>query len=465
MLWLTSLVGLRKGKSGRRPAAPRRQRRTRGVQLCLESLEDRVVPSAPGTLDSSFGSGGIVLTANSQGLQDAPAVQVQSNGQVVVAGEAVGSNKTGWDFRLARYNANGTLDTSFGSGGQVTTDFNRLADMAYGLSTQADGKYVVVGKTNQGSGNTVDYNFAIARYNANGTLDTTFGSGGKVTLSFGKGEDSARSVLVEPDGSILVAGYAIENNAYNFALAHYSATGQLLGTTLTPIGQLEPPSGPWNSPYVKAALQTVTDPNTGLSTTYVVVAGSSKSSATNDKDFAVARYQLNGQLDSTFGTAGVVKTRVSQYDDVASGLAIQADGKIVVAGSTDTGYTPNKTAYNIAVVRYNPDGTLDSTFGTVGIVTTVNSGLFQHAYADDVAIQPDGKIDIVGYNNGNSLVGRFNADGSVDTTFGANGFVTDAVTSGGSEATTMALYNGKIYTAGWGYTGSTTDLALMRLFE
>src|SRR6266536_6168109 len=158
--------------------------------------------AGPGALDPSFGTGGQVTT-DFGGFDSAQAVAVQSDGKILAAGSSGGG-----DFALARYNADGTLDSTFGSGGKLTTDFGGF-DVALGVALQADGKIVAVGGGGSGS------DFALARYNADGSLDASFGSGGMVTTDFG-GFEAATAVAIQGDGKIVVTGSTFSGGLQQF---------------------------------------------------------------------------------------------------------------------------------------------------------------------------------------------------------------------------------------------------------
>jgi uncharacterized delta-60 repeat protein len=348
---------------------------------------------AAGDLDLSFGTGGSVTTSIS-GIWDVPSdVAVQSDSKIVVGGTAdvVG------DFALSRYNNDGSLDATFGTGGKVTTDFGLGSSAGFGLAIQPDGKIVMVGNANQ--------DFGVARYNGNGSLDTTFGTGGTVTTDFGD-FDSAAAALIQPDGKIVAVG---DTNLNVAAVVRYNSDGTLDSTFGS--GGKVTSNVESNISVADAVLQ---------ADGKILVAGEAPSN-----DFGVIRYNSNGTLDTTFGNNGKVttdfgsgNTLTSPFDGYDSGSAIllQPDGKFVVLGTTN--YFSNNRDF--ALARYNSNGTLDTTFGTGGKVTTNLEDLDR---AEDLVLQPDGKIIAVG-DGGNAFASaRYNSDGSLDATFGTGGKV------------------------------------------
>src|SRR4029078_7851351 len=194
-----------------------------------------------GSLDRSVGNGGIVTTNFPQGSY-AFDVALQPDGQIIAAGTVFVNFDPGessnTDFALARYNSNGTPDATFGNGGQVSTDFLGLEDDVFWVLTKPDGKIVAVGSANDPA---TFYDFAAARYFSNGTLDTTFGVAGKVHTDFGdQNFDRASSAALQPDGRIVAAGFAISQNGgvQNFAVARYTSTG-ILDTTFSRDGKTQ----------------------------------------------------------------------------------------------------------------------------------------------------------------------------------------------------------------------------------
>ena len=173
--------------------------------------------NANGTLDTGFGTGGIVTTSIGSNNDYANAL-IQSDGRIVVAGRSFNSSSNKYDFALVRYNANGTLDTTFGTGGIVTTPIGSDWDYAYALGIQpSDGKIVAAGSSNSGS----NYDFALVRYNTDGSLDTGFGTGGIVTTPIGSSDDYALALGIQSDGRIVAAGYSYNGSNYDFALVRY----------------------------------------------------------------------------------------------------------------------------------------------------------------------------------------------------------------------------------------------------
>jgi uncharacterized delta-60 repeat protein len=340
--------------------------------------------AAPGELDITFDADGIVTTSvGTNGRAIGRAVALQADGKIVAVGHALigpDSQTYNQDFAVVRYNPDGSLDASFGIGGVVTTAISNGADdVAYSVAVQADGKIVAVGWTLTNP-NTSEKDFAVVRYNSDGSLDTTFdGDGIAVTQISGK-TDEARSVVLQSDDKIVVAGQG----------------------------------------------------GTGINT-----------------DFAVARYNPDGSLDASFDGDGIATTSIGTLD-VGESAALQADGKIVVAGVGDVG----AFQLDVAVVRYNPDGSLDTTFDGDGIVTTAIGSSTDEARS--VALQTDGRIVAAGYRQAGSVadsaVVRYNPDGSLDPTFSGDGIVvtpTDPASFVTDRFDAIAIQeNGKIVAAG-----------------
>jgi uncharacterized delta-60 repeat protein len=346
--------------------------------------------SGPGSLDPSFG-GGRIITPFSGGGDAARAVAVQPDGKVVAAGDnGAGSG----DFALARYLADGSLDASFGSGGRVTTDFG-FSETARGVAVQPNGRIVAVGYSVSGD----TYSFALARYLADGSLDQTFGVGGKVTNTFGA-TSPAYGLCLQPDGRILVAGIAAVGGRALMAVARYETNGNL-DATFGSNGLVTTDLGGTEQGAVAITLQ----PDG-----HIVAAGFVSDTMTG---FALARYNTDGSLDATFGNGGFVVTHLGTY--LARGVAIQPDGKILAAGDTQAA---GVLTYGFALARYNADGSLDPAFGTNGVVIS-DFGFEAHA-GRSLLLQPDGKIVVGG---GRFAVALYDEYGNLDPSFGNDGLV------------------------------------------
>jgi len=333
-----------------------------------------------GGLDPGFGSGGKVTTPIGTLDSHAYGLALQPDGKAVAAGTSTNGVTLG-DFALARYNPNGTLDTTFNGTGKVTTAIGPSWDVAWALARQPDGKLVAAGGSNNGS----NFDFALARYNPNGSLDTTFNGTGKVTTAIGSAEDEAHALVLQPDGKLVVAGHSRTPSQTLFALVRYNPNGSL-DTTFNGTGKVTTAMGAYGS-VNDLALQ----PDGKL-----LVAGAGDNGS--HLVFALARYNPNGSLDTSFNGTGKVMTAIGSVQDDAIAFAQQADGKLLAAGYS---YVGNTRVF--ALARYNGNGSLDSSFSGTGKVTTAIGSYDDEAYA--VALQPDGKLVAAGNSyNGNQQV-------------------------------------------------------------
>jgi uncharacterized delta-60 repeat protein len=365
--------------------------------------------TATGKLDPSFGREGKVLS-NFGPAGTASAIAIQQDGELVAAGQTAVDGIHN-DFVVARYTARGRLDTRFGRGGKVLTDFGSrkpTRDGAFAVAIQADGKIVAAG----GSGEPTSRHFALARYTLRGKLDPSFGPGGKVLTRFGTFEFALSLAIQKRDRKIVAAG----PGRGGFALVRYTTRGKLDpsfgrdGRVVTKLGSL--------SRAEAVAIQ---------ADGKLVAAGV----AADFSDFGLVRYTASGKLDPSFGRGGKVVTNIGfrtggdggkyKSEDSARAVAIQPDGKLVVAGASDTHGMYGELAQDFALVRYTADGRLDPTFGDGGkVVTDFSSGV---SYAEGVVIQPDGKIVAAGGGAGYFLLARYTANGKLDATFGRGGKV------------------------------------------
>jgi uncharacterized delta-60 repeat protein len=344
-----------------------------------------------GALDSSFGSGGVVRTP-AGGSASGLAVSIQGDGKIVAAG--VGRSGTGGasEFVLVRYEADGSPDRSFDGDGVVFTDFGVFTDLGFGgaaeaLAIQPDGKIVAAGSA-ASSGSLNSRDFAVARYNSDGSLDRSFDGDGRVTTPFTPLTDSATGVVVQPDGKIVVGGYAgysfSEPNSPqrpDYALARYTADGTLDasfdgdgkatadGTTFTGDLALRADGkillaggqvarftreGSLDSSFGRGGKATPDLAATALvlqSDGKIIAAGGTTS---GEGDFALARLLPSGQHDRSFGTSSLAITDVRRSTDSASSAALQRDRRIVLVGTTEVPGSQDQR-FDLALVRYlNP---------------------------------------------------------------------------------------------------------------
>ena len=288
------------------------------LALLLTVVWGQAALAAAGGLDTTFGGDGKVLTNFTPRFDGANGIVIQPGGKVVAVGQAAGLNK----FALARYNPNGSLDRTFGGDGRVTTFFQG-GGAAAAVALQVGGKIVAGGEANG--------KFALARYNLDGTRDTSFGGDGRVTTSFTKHSGRANDVAVKHNGKIVAAGTFLaptKNHPFDarFAVARYRADGTLddtfsgngkVLTNFTGAGDLA--SGVAVRPSGKIVAAGVAGEGEGLDVF--------------DTTFALARYDADGSLDRAFGGDGKVTTNFTKAEDGASDIGIQDDGKIVAAGS------------------------------------------------------------------------------------------------------------------------------------
>ncbi len=344
------------------------------------------ISAAPGDLDPTFGNGGKLT--DWEGSDSAIGVAIQQDGKILVVG-------TGYfvrDFRVARYNPDGTLDTTFGGGtGRVTTDFDGTHDVALSVVIQPDGKIVVAG-VSLSSGNLG--RLALVRYNPDGSLDITFGGGsGKVFTEPPGWPGHTVDVALQPDGKILaVIGHVDFDDNYDIdgLLVRYN-----------PDGSLDTSFGNGGSVLTAYNLASVTlQPADGK----IIVHGFWSS--------PIARFKTDGSPDTGFGSGGTVTIPAAEFLD---SIAIDSAGKIVTAGSTRTG--------SFALWRFNVDGSPDSSFDGDGLVTTPSLGI-----ATSVVMQSNGKIVAAGWSyNGSGYdfgLARYNSNGSLDNTFGGGDGIT-----------------------------------------
>ncbi len=418
----------------------------------------RDTQATPGDLDPSFGTNGKVIT-NVSGCSNCPesassanAAAIQTDGKIVAAGF---SSTFGPGIALARYNLDGSLDTTFGSSGIVNIVLVP-GGSANAVAIDTEGKIVVAGVSTVRDSGSQD--FTLIKLNSDGSLDTSFGSGGIVTTNFGdRNSDSANAIAIQSDGKIVAAGSSFFNGLSDFALARYNTDGSL-DTSFGTGGKVLTDFNNGSNDVVNAVAIQIDG--------RIVLAGFSNAidpSGFPAGDFALARYNTDGILDTSFGTEGKVLTNFifiaapsNGGDDAANGVAIQKDGKILAAGffKLPVGGVGLPTGGGFALARYNTDGSLDPSFGSGGNVMTVFTGDGSSDVANGIAIQSDGKIVAAGVSlvNGSDefALARYDSDGSLDPSFGKQGKVLTDFANGSDDVAKAVLIqtDGKIVAAG-----------------
>jgi len=407
-------------------------------------------------LDPTFGTGGTVRTDFAGNIDQANAVAIQPNGQIIAAGSSFSNSKTVEDFIVARYNANGSLDKRFGRNGKITTDFFRNVDSISAVAIQPDGGILVAGFAQLGGSGGTPRVFALARYRNDGNPDTSFGNGGALTTSFGGNFAAVSALMLQPDGKIVVAGTVdfnpdLPGSGLDFALARYNSNGTLDGS----FGKGGKVVFDFFGSFDQAN-SAVLQPDGKI----IVVGSASYDSANRDIGFALARFNTDGGIDFGFGAGGKQITDFFGAGAKANGVVLQPDGKFVVAGTASDSAT-RPVATDIAVARYNSDGSLDSAFGTGG-ETAIPFPDSATEQGNAVAVLPDGKIIVAGtaFKTFNTppdfALVSYNSDGSL------NGIKTNDIAGGTDEGLAVAIQSdGKVVVAGRSFR-SNFDLTLAR---
>ena len=387
-----------------------------------------------GSLDNSFHGDGILTTLVdhiNQGSTFYTSTAIQNDGKILAAGYTW--NGSNYDFALARYNTDGSLDNTFSGDGKQTTDFDSTDDKATAIIIQNDGKILVGGSAGDNSG--------LARYNTDGSPDISFDGDGIQITDFGS-PDSITSIALQSDGKIIVGGSS---------LARYNIDGSL-DTSFDGDGKVTPP-------FNCNAVAVQKDGK-------IVIVGV-------DGPLSVARYNINGSVDSTFhnGIPDSFLDLGGGVQLIGTSIAIQNDGRIVIGGYFVWSYL--RSTLKFALMRLKTDGTGDSTLNGYGYVVAnyrylkLSNG---NAYATSVIVQNDNKIILGGYSHNGSdddfTIARFNIDGTFDSTFSSDGIVVTQVSGAFDRISGMAVSNDKLYAVGYGqYPGNFGVIARYFLAE
>jgi uncharacterized delta-60 repeat protein len=401
-----------------------------------------------GVLDQSFGSRGLVVIRSAQRSFVANALALQPDGRIVIGGVISDITTGSVQLAVARYNTDGTPDEAFSIGGMATASIGTAGAQANALVLQPDGRILLAG-TAFAHGATTD-EFFVARLMPSGALDPSFGAGGFTTTRVGAGASAAQAVALEPDGRILVVGTAFSNGQTDddFAVARYTTDGNLDAR----FGSEGIVTTDFSSD------DTRTNPSLDRASTValepdgkIVVAGFTRGL---HQSFAVARLLADGTLDPGFGTTG--KAQVSATEPQVNALVLEASGDLVIAGSAGLA---GRGTVPFVLIRLHRNGGPDETFGTGGLVSTTFEGSRSGARA--VVAQADGKLVTGGAKfgapsatgdaipNSGFALARYNLDGSIDTGFGNAGrTLTDMGDAGATPLSLAVQPDGKILAAG-----------------
>jgi uncharacterized delta-60 repeat protein len=345
-----------------------------------------------GALDTSFGANGALsVVFDSATATRVNSFTVQPDGKILVTGAFVRTSLDN-DIAVARFNADGSPDTTFGAGGKTYVVRSGSFEQGVVSLVQSDGRIVVASNADVPPPGLFGYSdFGVLRLNANGSVDTAFGTAdGRTVVDIGGRTDIVTAAVLQPDDRVIVTGRVASSGGENpdIGIARFNADGTL-DTTFGTSGKVRldvDGSGEWDEPTAMA-LQT---------DARILIAMQSKQTGVA-YPFSVARFEPNGSLDATFGTAGVARTPIGSGNALSNGVAIQSDGKIVLVGQV-----PSATVNDFGVVRYLPNGAIDTSFDGDGILTV--DFFADLDAANDVAIQPNGRIVVGGTaRNGTAL--------------------------------------------------------------
>jgi uncharacterized delta-60 repeat protein len=357
--------------------------------------------NSDGTRDNTFGVGGVFIYGEkTKGNNYGSGVALQRDGKIVVVGDSYYDKSR--EVLVLRCNSDGSLDSTFGKGGVATYNSSQTKenkDLSFGVMLQSDARIVVVGSTHNGK----NYEPMILRYNSDGSLDSSFGKGGVVTYKGLSDADGwGRAVAIQPDGRIVMVGVSYTTKKCDVVTVRYNADGSLdkgFGEGGVAPSICPPEGREWGR---SVAIQ----PDGKI-----IVAGNTR--VGENTNILLLRYNANGKPDSTFGMGGIATHQsMAKKGNWGQAVVLLPDGKIVIVGNSLSG--PKKEAY---IARCNRDGTMDNSFGKEGLVLA-NGPPDSNNWGFAITTQPDGKIIVVGYaqsgKNRDILVARYKNDGTLD---------------------------------------------------
>ncbi|MFN0034938.1 MAG: T9SS type A sorting domain-containing protein [Saprospiraceae bacterium] len=427
------------------------------ISLILFAFSATISFTQPGTPDPAFGGDGLVTTtfsANSHAVGKAAAVQ--PDGKIVVAGDTwVPGTAGSGRLTLLRYLPNGDPDNTFNGSGKLTATVANMGAYSQALAIQPDGKIIAAGAVN----NNTQSRIALFRFNADGSPDNAFDVDGVVTTDVGTTYQSLSALALQPDGKIIVGGYAGNANEPfdQFLVVRYKPNGMLDNTfdgdgiAITSVGDA------------------YTDVNSVMVQPDGKIIAAGYAGMNGFEDFAAVRYNANGTLDQSFNGSGIVITSFTSGDDGATGAVLQPDGKIVLGGYAGSG-TPDP---EFAAARFDANGFLDNTFHGDGMATAAVSTYSDGARA--IILQPDGKVVLGGYAHSNIPSGgsdfalvRFTTNGIPDFTFDGDGIAIYPASTSSDFIYGLAMQpDGKIVASGNAINPNSAkqEIAVARFFS
>ncbi|MBI1860714.1 MAG: hypothetical protein HYR96_07345 [Deltaproteobacteria bacterium] len=410
-------------------------------------------------LDTSFGTSGKTTLDFNSADDEAFAMGIQSTGNVIIAGRMSSSGQ--YDFALARLKTDGTVDTTFGTAGKTTTDFSGGNDTIYSLAILSDDTIIVAGTASGGSAST----FALAKYSKDGILDSTFGTSGKVSLPIGSTQDEIRSIAITSTGKIVAAGFSKSGSRFKVAVVRLSSTGSL-DTDFNTTGKNTYFIGSGDDKALALTLQ---------SDGKAVIAGSTvTNTSTLTSQMFVSRLSTDGTLDANYGSAGtfsISNSTQSGLKDVATGVSVLSSGGIIVSGTSDNG-----TAPKLLLAKSTSAGALDTTFNSNGLLaTTLNT---VSATSTTLSyVQSEGTCQ-ASQSNGYVIAGgilttsagtdfgllRVNPQGSADLSFGTYGL--QSLDFGSNDEPRAVVTTGSaVFVVGKAYNGANYDFAIAKYYQ
>ncbi|MCZ6691069.1 MAG: hypothetical protein O7H41_15885 [Planctomycetota bacterium] len=426
-------------------------------------------PVVQGILDTTFGTGGVAVhdaaAGGGGGGDTGLGIVPDASGRILVTGYS--SNGVRSDMALWRYTSGGALDSTFGTGG-VAVHFNAAGgaghDSGNAIAVDALGRILVAGSSDSDPTLANEYDMALWRYTSDGMLDTSFGSGGVVVhgnAAGGGGNDGGSAIVLDASGGILVVGASDGDPSivYGFDMTIWRYTS---GGTLDPtfgtggVAIHDSAAGGGGDDFGSAvALDAVGR---------ILVGGTSSNGI--DSDMAIWRYTSDGMLDTSFGSSGVAvhdSAAGGGGHDYSYGIALDAVGRILVGGTSSSG-----NDYDMAIWRYTSDGMLDASFGTGGVAVHDGAGGWAGGRESGRAIALDaaGRILVTGHGSDDMVIWRYTSGGTLDTTFGSGGVVAHDSAAGGGwgdRGLAIALDGcGLILVAGESYNGTDADMVIWR---